>query len=60
MNQEINYDDPEVQKGPLKTTISNVLYGNTKVQDGHLRLKVFQIMNPKKTGTGADSDNEAS
>jgi hypothetical protein len=41
----INYENPEVLKGPVKTEIINKSHGN-----GYLHLKVFKILNPKKNG----------
>lgn len=51
----INYDNPDIYKGPVKTEIINKSHGN-----GYLHLKVFKILNPKKSGgqgTSADSDS---
>ena len=45
MKNYINYESPEISKGPVKTEIINRSYGN-----GHLILKVFKILNPKKGG----------
>ena len=39
----INYENPYVANGPIKTEIMNRSHGN-----GHLQMKVFKILNPKK------------
>jgi hypothetical protein len=45
LRNNINYDNPEIFKGPVKTEIINRQHGN-----GYLHLKVFKILNPKKGG----------
>lgn len=52
LKNNINYDKPEIYKGPVKTEIINRSHGN-----GHLQLKVFKILNPKRAGTTGDSDS---
>lgn len=55
MRNFINYDNPEVFRGAVKTEIINRSHGN-----GFLQLKVFKILNPKKgggQGTSGDSDS---
>lgn len=52
MKNNINYDNPEIYKGPIKTEIINRSHGN-----GHLHLKVYKILNPKRAGTSGDSDS---
>jgi hypothetical protein len=49
----INYDNPEILRGPIKTDIINKTHGG-----GYLQMKVFKILNPKRAGTGDDSDSE--
>ena len=53
LKNNINYENPDIFKGSVKTEILNQSHGN-----GYLQLKVFKILNPKKIGTGADSDSE--
>jgi hypothetical protein len=53
LKNNINYDNPEIFKGPIKVEIINRSHGN-----GYLQMKVFKILNPKRTGTAGDSDNE--
>ena len=53
LKNNINYDNPETHKGPIKTEIINKSHGN-----GYLQMKVFKILNPKKAGTNDDSDSE--
>lgn len=51
----INYENPDIYRGPVKTEIINKSHGN-----GYLHLKVFKVLNPKKNGgqgTSADSDS---
>jgi len=50
----INYDNPEIFKGPVKTEIINKNHCK-----GVLHLKIFKILNPKKNGgqTSDDSDS---
>ncbi len=52
LKHNINYDSPEIYRGPVKTEIINRSHGN-----GYLNLKVFKILNPKKGGTTGDSDS---
>jgi len=52
LKNNINYDKPEIYKGPIKTEIINKSHG-----DGHLQMKVFKILNPKRAGTTGDSDS---
>jgi hypothetical protein len=55
LKNNINYDNPEIFRGPVKTEIINKSHGN-----GYLHMKVFKILNPKKgggAGTSADSDS---
>lgn len=52
LKNNINYDNPEVYRGPIKTEIINRSHGN-----GYLQLKVFKILNPKRAGTTGDSDS---
>mmetsp|Transcript_2158 Transcript_2158/g.2067 ORF Transcript_2158/g.2067 Transcript_2158/m.2067 type:complete len:191 (+) Transcript_2158:890-1462(+) len=54
LKQNINYDNPEIFRGPIKTEIMNKVHG-----DGILKMKVFKILNPKKLGSQDDSDSEA-
>ena len=53
LKNSINYDNPEIFKGPLKVDIINKSHGN-----GYLQMKVFKILNPKRAGTNDDSDSE--
>ena len=54
LKQNINYDNPEIFRGPIKTDILNMNHGN-----GILQMKVFKILNPKrKDGSAEDSDSE--
>ena len=53
LKNNINYDNPEIYKGPVKTDIISKSHGN-----GYLNIKVFKILNPKKGGTSGDSDDE--
>lgn len=53
LKNNINYDNPEIFKGPVKCEIINKSHGN-----GHLQLKVFKILNPKRAGTNDESDSE--
>lgn len=53
LKNNINYENPEIYKGPVKTDIISKSHGN-----GYLHLKVFKILNPKKGGTSGDSDDE--
>jgi hypothetical protein len=41
----INYENPDIYRGPVKTEIINKSHGN-----GYLHLKVFKVLNPKKNG----------
>ena len=51
----INYENPEIFKGPIKTDIINKSYAN-----GHLQMKVFKIQSPKKSGgQGSEGDSES-
>jgi len=55
----INYENPEIFRGPIKTEIINKSYGN-----GHLSMKVFKILSPKKGGgggggQGSDGDSDS-
>lgn len=43
LKTNINYDNPEIYRGPIKTEIINNSYGS-----GYLTLKVFKLLNPKK------------
>lgn len=55
LRSNINYDNPEIFRGPVKTEIINKSHGS-----GYLHLKVFKILNPKKgggQGTSQDSDS---
>lgn len=52
LKNNINYDNPEVYRGPIKTEIINKSHGN-----GYLQLKVYKILNPKRAGTTGDSDS---
>lgn len=52
LKNNINYDNPEIYRGPVKTEIINRSHGN-----GYLNLKVFKILNPKRAGTTGDSDS---
>ena len=52
LKHNINYDNPEIYRGPIKTEIQNRSHGN-----GYLQLKVFKILNPKRAGTTGDSDS---
>jgi len=58
LHQEINYDDPEIEKPQVKCEIANVTHGEESTPNAFLRLKVFKIINPKKGGTGGDSDSD--
>ncbi len=49
----INYKDPEVQLGPMKTEIFQRSHGN-----GILQMRVYKIFNPRKQDHGNDSDSE--
>lgn len=52
LKNNINYDNPEIYRGPIKTEIINRSHGN-----GYLQLKVYKILNPKRAGTTGDSDS---
>jgi hypothetical protein len=55
LRNSINYENPEIFRGPVKTEIINKSHGN-----GYLQMKVYKILNPKKgggQGTSADSDS---
>lgn len=52
LKNNINYDNPEIYRGPIKAEIINRSHGN-----GYLHLKVFKILNPKNKGTSGDSDS---
>ena len=56
LRHNINYDNPEIYRGPVKTEIINRVHGG-----GCLHLKVFKVLNPKSKGgagggSSADSD----
>jgi hypothetical protein len=51
LRNNINYDNPEIYRGPVKTEIINKSYGN-----GYMHMKVFKILNPKKGGGQGTSD----
>ena len=54
LKQNINYENPDIYKGAVKTEIINKTHGN-----GYLSMKVFKILNPKKNGgSTGDSDSE--
>ena len=53
LKNNINYDNPEIYRGPVKAEIQNRIHGG-----GYLHLKVFKILNPKKTGSSGDSDSD--
>jgi hypothetical protein len=53
LKNNINYDNTEVFKGPVKCEIINKSHGG-----GHLQLKVFKILNPKRAGSNDESDSE--
>ena len=53
LKNNINYDNPEIYRGPIKAEIINRSHGN-----GYLHLKVFKILNPKNKGTSGDSDSD--
>lgn len=46
LKMNINYDNPEIFRGPIKTEILNKSHGN-----GYLQMKVFKILNPKRAGS---------
>jgi len=46
LKMNINYENPEIYKGPVKTEILNKSHGN-----GYLQMKVFKILNPKRGGS---------
>lgn len=52
LKNNINYDNPEIYRGPIKAEIINRSHGN-----GYLHLKVFKMLNPKNKGTSGDSDS---
>ena len=55
LRNSINYENPEIFRGPVKTEIINKAYGN-----GYLSMKVYKILNPKKgggQGNSGDSDS---
>jgi hypothetical protein len=55
LKNSINYDNPEIFRGPVKTEIINKSYGS-----GYLHMKVFKILNPKKGGgQGTSADTES-
>lgn len=54
LKHNINYENPDIFKGAVKTEILNKQHGN-----GYLNMKVFKILNPKKNGgTTGDSDDD--
>lgn len=53
LKNNINYANPDIYKGQVKTEIIHQSHGQ-----GHLHLKIFKILNPSKLGTGADSESE--
>lgn len=55
LKTHINYDNPEIYRGPIKTEIINNSYGS-----GYLTLKVFKLLNPKKKGALGISDDSDS
>ena len=53
LKHNINYENPEIYRGPVKTEIMNNVHGG-----GHLHLKVFKILNPKRATDDTDSAHE--
>jgi hypothetical protein len=53
LKHNINYDSPEIYRGPVKTEIINKSHGS-----GYLQMKVYKILNPKKGG-GSDGDSDS-
>ena len=41
LKNNINYDNPEIYRGPVKTEIINKSHGN-----GYLQMKVFKVIQP--------------
>ena len=50
----INYAQPDIYKGPIKTEILNKSYAK-----GYLQLKVFKILNPRKGAQGTSDDSDS-